>query len=219
MKLFHGDCLEAIKDIPNKSIDMVLTDIPYGEVSKNGEERAKYAGQLRNIDKGNADLVNFNLGDLLNSLSRVAKGGIYIFCGIEQLAEIYTHFSNHKDFMVRQCAWRKTNPSPANGQHLWLSSFENCVFAKRRKTKFNQSCKSSVWDYPVGKSKLVPTEKPLKLFEYLMESSSDEGDVVLDPFMGSGTTGVACKNLNRDFIGIELDENYFNIAKQRIEEA
>jgi site-specific DNA-methyltransferase (adenine-specific) len=121
--------------------------------------------------------------------------------------------------MVRQCAWRKTNPAPTNGQHLWLSSFENCIFAKRRKTKFNQSCKSSVWDFPSGKSKVHPTQKPLGLFEYLIESSSDEGDIIFDPCMGSGTTGVACANLGRKFIGIELDQDYFDIARERIKEA
>ena len=217
--LRQGDCLEVMKSIPEGRIDMVLTDIPYGEVSKNGAERAKYSGQLRKIDKGNADVINFRLNDFLEETARVTSGSVYIFCGIEQFAEIYKFFGQHKNFMVRQCAWRKTNPTPANGQHMWLSSFENCIFAKRRKTKFNQSCKSSVWDFPTGRSRVHPTEKPLPLFEYLVKSSSNEGDIVLDMCMGSGTTGVACKNLNRNFIGIELDEKYFEIAKKRIEEA
>jgi site-specific DNA-methyltransferase (adenine-specific) len=93
--------------------------------------------------------------------------------------------------MVRQCVWRKTNPSPANGQHMWLSSMENCIFAKRRKTPFYAHCKSSVWDYPVGRSKIHPTQKPLDLFKYLIGSSTVEGDIVLDTCIGSGTTAVA----------------------------
>jgi len=220
LKLIHGDCLEEMKKIPDESIDMVLTDIPYGEVTKNGEDRAKYNGQLRKINKGKADVLTFDLNVLLKEIARVSNGGVYIFCGIEQIETIYSFFSNEKDFkdfMVRLCAWKKTNPAPSNGQHMWLSSFENCIFAKKRKTKFNQSCKSSVWDFPTGRSKVHPTEKPLALFEYLVKSSSDENDVVLDMCMGSGTTGVACKNLNRNFIGIELDETYFNIAKERID--
>lgn len=216
IELIHGDCLEKIKSIPDGSIDLVLTDIPYGEVSKNGAERARYSGQLRKIDKGSADLLTFEISSLLAEIKRVTRGSVYIFCGIEQIQTIYTFFSQEKDFMVRQCAWRKTNPAPVNGQHMWLSSFENCIFAKRRKTKFNQSCKSSVWDFPTGRSKVHPTEKPLALFEYLIQSSSDERDTVLDMCMGSGTTGVACKNLNRNFIGIELDKDYFEIAKKRI---
>ena len=217
MKLIHGDCLEEMGTMFDQSVDLVLTDIPYGEVSKNGADRAKYSGQLRKIDKGGADVMTFDLNTFLNQTARITKGGVYIFCGIEQMATIYKFFDAQKDFMVRQCVWKKTNPAPVNGQHMWLSSFENCVFAKRRKTKFNQSCKSSVWEFPTGRSKVHPTEKPLRLFEYLIESSSNEEEIVLDMCMGSGTTGVACKNLNRDFIGIELDETYFNIAKQRIE--
>lgn len=215
-KIYNEDCLEGMKRIADKSVDMILTDIPYGEVSKMGAERAKYSGQLRNIDKGNADVVNFDLAELLDELSRVSNGGIYIFCGIEQVSYIYTYFNNHKDFMVRQCAWKKTNPSPMNGQHMWLSSMENCIFAKRRKTKFHEKTKSSVWEFPTERGKIHPTQKSLKLFEYLVSASSDKGDLVLDPFMGSATTAVACMNTNRNYIGFELDEDYYNIANERI---
>lgn len=120
--------------------------------------------------------------------------------------------------MVRHCIWRKTNPSPANGQHMWLSSFENCIFAKRRRTKFNQNCKSSVWDFPVGRGKRHPTEKPLELFKYLIESSSDEGDIVFDPCIGSGTTAIASIELNRNYLGFELDKEYCDLANNRVEE-
>ena len=218
MKLINWECLEEMDKLIAEwiKVDLLLTDIPYWEVTKNGADRAKYWGQLRNIDKLGADILTFDLDVFLEKVSTISKGGVYIFCWIEQIKAIYSHFDNHKDFMVRQCVWKKTNPAPVNWQHLWLSSFENCIFAKRRKTKFNQSCKSSVWEYPTGRSKVHPTEKPLKLFEYLVESSSDIWDLVLDTCMWSWTTGVACKNLDREFIWIELDENYFNIAKERI---
>lgn len=215
-QLFNVDCIEAMKLLPDLSVDMTLTDIPYGEVSKNGEERAKYKGQLRKIDKGNADMLTFDLQEFLKEVSRITKGSIYIFCGIEQIEPIYTYFKNHKDFMVRQCIWRKTNPSPINGQHMWLSSFENCIFAKRRRTKFNQRCKSSVWDFPTGRSKIHPTEKPVELFKYLIESSSDEGELVFDPCIGSGTTAIASLELNRNYIGFEIDKEYFDKANNRI---
>ena len=215
-KIYNEDCLEGMKRIPDKSVDLILTDIPYGEVSKNGEERAKYSGQLRKLDKGLADEINFELIDFLDELTRVSNGGIYIFCGIEHVSGVYTYFKNQKDFMVRQCAWHKSNPSPMNGQHMWLSSMENCIFAKRRKTKFNAKTSSSVWKFPVGRSKIHPTEKPLNLFTYLVESSTDEGDTVLDPCIGSGTTAIAAINTNRNFIGFELDETYHTVANERI---
>lgn len=208
--------MEGFKQLEDNSVQLVLTDIPYGEVSKNGEERAKYSGQLRKIDKGKADELNFELDDFLSECYRVSKGSIYIFCGIEQLSHIFTYFKNKKDCMVRQCGWRKTNPSPANGQHMWLSSIENCVFVKKRKTIFNESCKSSIWDYPVGRSKIHPTEKPLSLFERIILASSNEGDLILDPCLGSGTTCIGAINNNRNYIGFELDENYYSMANERI---
>jgi DNA modification methylase len=214
--LYHGDCLEVMKNIDDKSINLILTDIPYGGVTKKGSERAKYLGQLRKIDKGVADILTFDIESFLDGLYRISKGSIYIFCGIAQIGQIYSYFDNKKDYMVRQCAWRKTNPPPINGQHMWLSSFENCIFAKKRNTQFNYSCKSSIWDYPTGRSKLHPTEKPLLLFQYLIEASSKEGDLVLDPCIGSGTTAIACINTGRNYIGIEKDENYYNIANERI---
>jgi site-specific DNA-methyltransferase (adenine-specific) len=215
-KIYNVDCIEAMSQLPDQSVQMILTDIPYGEVTKNGAERAKYNGQLRNINKGAADTLTFDLDTFLEQCARVSNGGIYIFCGIEQVSKVYSYFDRHKDFMVRQCGWRKTNPSPANGQHMWLSSLENCVFAKRRKTKFNQSCKNAIWDFPVGRSKRHPTEKPLKLFEYLIESSSNIGDIVLDPCIGSGTTAEASLNLGRNYIGYEINKDYYNIANERI---
>ena len=217
-KTYNHDCINAMSRLPDGSIDLLLTDIPYGNVSKNGEERAKYAGQLRKIDKGDADILTFDLDDFLKQVDRVTKGTVYIFCGIPQISKIFDFFESNKNYMQRLCVWKKTNPSPANGQHMWLSGAEFCVFAKKRKQTFNQSCKNSVWDFPVGRSKRHPTEKPLKLFEYLVESSSNEGDIVLDPCMGSGTTAEACVNLKRNFIGFELNEEYCKLANDRIEE-
>ena len=211
IQLYNGDCLEIMKDIPDKSVDMVLTDIPYGEVN-----RVKESG-LRKFKKGIADEVTFDLHELLLELNRVCKGSIYIFCGIEQVSEIRKFFRKN-GLLTRLCIWEKNNPSPINCQYHWMSSIECCVYAKNKGATFNEYYKSCVWRNPRGKGKIHPTEKPLKLFQYLVETSSNEGDLVLDVCMGSGTTGVACVNTNRNFIGIELDKGYFDIAKNRIEE-
>ena len=103
-----------------------------------------------------------------------------------------------------------------NGQVIWLSGVEYCVYFKKPKATFNEYCKNVVWDFPCGRGNIHPTQKPLKLFEFLVKASSNENDIVLDPFIGSGTTGVACKNLNRNFIGVELSEEYCQIAKKRL---
>jgi DNA modification methylase len=204
-----GDCLEIMKSIPDKSIDLVLTDIPYNGVNRE-------SNGLRNLDKGLADIMNISLTDLMCELFRLCKGSGYIFCGWEQISELIG-LIRKQNLSNRLCCWRKTNPSPMNGDVIWLSGAEYCVYWKNPNAVFNEHCMGGVWDFPSGKSKKHPTEKPLKLFSYLVGVSSNKEQLVLDPFMGSGTTGVACKELGRNFIGIEICEKYFNIAKRRIE--
>ena len=213
-RLYNGDCLEIMDKLIEEGVkvDMVLTDIPYGEVN-----RAKESG-LRKLKKGNADIETFRLDELLPRINDICNGSIYIFCGIEQVSEIRKFF-REKDILTRLCIWEKNNPSPINCQHHWMSSIECCIYAKKKGATFNEHYKSCVWRNPVGRSKIHPTEKPLKLFTYLVETSSNKNDIVLDCCFGSGTTGVACINTGRRFIGIELDNNYFNIASKRIEEA
>ena len=208
VRLIKGDCLELMKGIPDKSIDLTLTDIPYGVVNRE-------SNGLRCLDKQMADVVDFEIKDIVSEFARITKGSVYVFCGTEQVSELRAEMIK-AGMSTRLVIWNKTNPSPMNGQHIWLSSVECCVFGKFPKATFNEHCKGSVLNFPSGRGKVHPTEKPLKLFEYLVTVSSNEGDMVLDPFMGSGTTGVAAKNTNRNFIGIELDEKYFEIAKERI---
>lgn len=205
-----GDSLEILKTLDSKSIDMVLTDIPYGEVNRpsNG---------LRELDKGKADIVDFSLDELLSQLVRVTKGSIYIFCGTEQVSDI-RKFLVANGLSTRLLIWEKTNPSPMNGDKIWLSGIECCVYGKFPGATFNAHCKNTVLRYPVcsGKKRIHKTQKPLELFKYLIEVSSNPGDIILDPFSGSGTTAVACQQLDREYICIEKDEESYNNAEERI---
>ena len=220
IELIKGDCIEIMDNMikENRMVDCSIVDIPYGNVSKNGEERAKYAGQLRKINKEEADIITFDEIEFSYRLAQVTKGSIYIFCGIDQIAKIYNYFKDNlkKDWMARLCIWHKTNPSPSNGQHMFLSASEFIVFAKRRKTIFNGHCEHNVFNFPCGRSKLHPTEKPQQLLEYLINMSSNEGDEIFDCCFGSGSTGIASRKLNRKFLGVELQEKYYEIAKQRL---
>ena len=210
--LMQGDCLELLKDIPDGSVDMVLTDIPYGVVNRDGNG-------LRNINKGNADTLTFSLDVFLPEIYRAAKNSICVFCGKEQFSEIYEFFSR-KPGTVRAIVWQKTNPSPMNGQYVYLSGVELAVwFKKAGGHHFTQHCKNTVFRYPSGKSKIHPTQKNLSLIQELVLDNTLSGDLVLDTCMGSGTTGVACVNTGREFIGMELDPGYFEVAKRRIREA
>ncbi len=208
---FHlhcGDCLEVMQTLDDKTIDAVVTDIPYGVVNRpsNG---------IRNLDKGKADVIDFDIETVLDSLIRICHGSIYMFCGTEQVSKIRGHLVD-AGLSTRLCIWEKTNPSPMNGQYIWLSSIECCVFAKFKNAVYNEHCKSPVWRFPTARGKLHPTMKPVALMQYLIETSTNAGDLVFDPFMGSGTTGAACANTNRRFLGIELDPKYFEIASNRI---
>lgn len=211
IKLQQGNCLEIMKKMQNESIDFLLTDIPYNVVNR--EDNG-----LRNLDKDKADVLTFDLNEFLKQALRVSKNSICIFCGKEQFSYIYNFFAKQKG-TVRPIVWQKSNPSPMNGQYIYLSGIELAVWFKKKGAKtFNAHCKNTVFKFPNGNSKLHPTAKNLKLFEELILDNTKENDIVLDTCMGSGTTGVACANTNRNFIGIELDEHYFNIAKNRIEE-
>ena len=208
MILHHGDCLEVMAGLPDESVDMVLTDIPYGKVNR-------ASSGLRNLDKGAADVLTFSVSGAVCHAARLATGTIYIFCGTEQVSEIRAQMVA-LGLSTRLGIWEKTNPSPMNGQRMWLSAIECCVIGRKSNATFNEHCKSPVWRHATARGKLHPTMKPVGLMERLILASTNAGDTVLDFTMGSGTTGVACVNTGRHFIGIERDDKYFKIASERI---
>ena len=213
IKLLQGDCMELMNNIPNESIDLVLTDIPYNEVNRKDNG-------LRKLDKENADILTFDLIDFLEQLYDKTKSTIIIFCGKEQVSIIHSYFNDKQKKgkgTVRQLIWEKSNPSPMNGQHIYLSGVENAIWFKKRGGTFNAHCKNTVFKYPIGRSKLHPTEKNHLLLQELILDNSNENDLILDPCMGSGSTGVVALQNNRNFLGIELNQNYFEIAKNRLE--
>lgn len=207
-KIYNEDCLKGMRNIPDKSIDLTLTDIPYDGVNRE-------SNGLRNLDKGDADIATFNLRELTQLICDKTKGSVYMFCGWEQLSEIVT-IMKENEMSTRIVVWEKTNPSPMNGTNIWLSGVELCVFGKFGGGTFNKFCKNSVLRYPNGDNKIHPTQKPLNLFRELVQTSSNEGDLVLDPFMGSGTTAVACIREKRNFIGFEKSEEYWRKSMERI---
>ena len=205
--LYLGDCRDILPTLGK--VDAVVTDIPYGEVNRE-------SGGLRILHKGAADVADFDLAELTRILSRGHSN--YIFCGIEQVSTIRAEMVA-LGLTTRPCVWEKTNPSPMNGQRFWLSSLEHCVFGRAGKAPFFEMCASAVWRCPTETDQQHPTQKPVRLMARLIAASTTHECVVLDPFMGSGTTGVAAVQMGRDFIGIEREPKYFDIACKRIEQA
>jgi site-specific DNA-methyltransferase (adenine-specific) len=166
--------------------------------------------------------MTFDLHKFLEDVYEITNGTIIIFCGINQISEIYDFFADkqkHSKGTVRHLVWKKTNPSPMNGEYIYLSGIEDAIWFKKRGATFNARCKNTVFEYPCGRSKLHPTEKNHKLLQDLILDNSNEGDVIFDPCSGSGSHCLVAMENGRKYVGCELDKNYFDIAKERIKEA
>ena len=204
------DCLVGMQEIPDESIDCVITDIPYNVINRDDNG-------LRNLDKEKADIGEFDVLALTRTLCNKTKGSVYMFCSTEQVSFIRQTMSEC-GLSTRLLIWEKTNPSPMNGDKLWLSGIECCVFGKKSGATFNEFCKNTVFRYPTENSDIHPTQKPVNLIRRFILASTNEGDVVLDPFMGSGTTAIACIMEKRNFIGFELNKEYYDKAVKRIKD-
>ena len=208
-EIINIDCMDYMKNMDDVSVDFTLTDIPYNVVNRK-------SNGLRNLDKSKADILTFDLNDFLEHIYRITKNSIVIFCGKEQFSIIYTFFANKKG-TVRPIIWEKSNPSPMNGQYVYLSGVELAVWFKRSgATTFNAHCNNTVFKFPNGKSKHHPTEKNHQLLKELILDNTNENDIVFDPCAGSGSHLLVAKQLNRQYLGFELDSHYFNIANQRM---
>lgn len=209
--LINEDCIKVIQSLDDNIINLTLTDIPYDSVNRS-------SNGLRNLDKGNADILTFDLKSFLDEIYRITKSTIIIFCGMNQVSEIFNYFDNyakqHKG-TVRQLIWKKTNPSPMNGDYIYLSGIENAIWFKKKSGVFNAHCKSNVFEYPCGRSKLHPTEKNHQLITDLILDNSNKNDIIFDPCCGSGSHCLMAKENNRRYLGIELNTEYFNVAKNR----
>lgn len=222
-RLIQGDCLEVMKNIPNKSVDLIVTDPPYKMNHSTGGctnigMKNKWTG---NIKAGNT-VMNFNLdikfSDWLPEIYRIlkSKGHCYIFCNDKNVQELL-NVSNEVGFKESNIlVWIKNNACP-NRYYMKNCEFVLFLYKENAKPIINMGSKAAFNCKNInGKDKKHPTEKPVEILTTFINNSSQENEVVFDPFMGSGTTGVAALQNNRNFIGIELDENYFKIAQQRI---
>ena len=244
--LHNGDCLELMKDIPDKSIDMILCDLPYGVLNKSNPN-AKWDSvipfedlwkEYLRIIKDNGAIVLFGSGMFTANLM-ISNSKLWKYNLVWKKGDRTSGFLNAKKMPLRNhediCVFYKKLP-------VYNPQMEKCEPHKRNHSKGNMlnpqanNCygnfvevptiisdekypKSVINIQPEHKEFYHPTQKPVALCECLIKTYTDEGDTVLDNCMGSGTTGVACINTGRNFIGIELDEGYFDIAQKRIQAA
>lgn len=213
--IINEDCMKVLSSLDDNCVNLTLTDIPYDGINKSND-----SGGLRKLKKGKADEITFDLYTFIEECYRVTANTMIIFCGQTQFSNIFGYFidkmNNEKaKISVRQLVWAKTNPSPMNGQFMYLSGCENAVWVKKKGSPFNAHCKSNVLQFPCGRSKLHPTEKNHELIKDLILDNSLENDIVFDPCCGSGCHCLVAKENDRRFLGVELNEEYFNLSKSR----
>ena len=220
--LLNQDVREVFKTIPDNSIDLVVTDPPYkttsrGNAGNSGGMLQKEINKKGQVFKHN----NIKPQEYIPELYRVLKDGshCYIMTNHVNLQEMLNVATESGFKFIKCLIWDKGNK--IMGQY-YMSSFEYILFLRKGKAKKINHCGTAdILRVPNIKTKgedgqnLHDTEKPVELMKIMIDNSSQEGDIVFDPFMGIGSTGVACLELNRRFIGVELDEQYFPIAKHR----
>jgi site-specific DNA-methyltransferase (adenine-specific)/modification methylase len=227
--IYHGDSLHVLKELKEKHIKVqaIITDPPYNISKENNFStlKDKYGRQVNRtgIDFGEWD-KNFDLFSWIKIANElIEEGTFFIFNDWKNLGDISRYCETLGLETKDMFRWIKNNPMPRNRDRRYILDYEVAVWLTKGKWVFNRGNNkylkpSFSTNLTSGKEKTIhPTQKPLELMEFLIETHTNEGDTVLDPFMGSGTTGVACKKLNRNFIGIELDPCYFEIAKERIQ--
>ena len=215
-KLYQGDCLEVMGGIKDKSVDLIVTDPPYlMDYQSNRRKKEDRFDKIKN-DKGNYMLIQ----DYLEECHRIMKDNtaIYCFCSWHNIDFFKNEFEKHfklKNILV----WNKNNHGTGDLKGSYAPKHEFILFGHKGRTLLREKRIADVIDCPkISSNKLThPTEKPQDLLEIFIKQSSDVGSIIFDGFMGTGSCGIAAKKLNRNFIGVELDEKYFNIAKDRLE--
>ena len=206
-----GDCLELMKDIADKSIDMILTDPPYGINFQSHRRKVLHKRITNDINLDWLDCY-------FKQCSRIMKDNtaIYCFCSwhnIDIFKSIFEKYFKLKNILV----WVKNNHGSGDLKASYAPKHEFILYGNKGRKLFNGKRMEDVFFANKTKNNFHPTEKPTDLLKQFIQNSTEENDIVFDGFMGSGSTGVACINTNRSFIGIELDPKYFEIAKERIE--
>jgi len=237
--LYNADCVELLKEFPEKSIDLILTDPPY-RISQEGKyihRDVKYYRWKRKanikLDFGRWDRLWNTDGEYLmwidswfSNVVRCSKGGAWLYIFFDKQKTGFFDLLLAPNYKIKArtiYVWAKTNPTPSfckvnwnsATEHIWVGTKGESKIKNFKQQKYMSNYFLSPNSFSYGTTN-HPTEKPIKLFLHLIDVNSFGNDLVLDPFIGSGTTAVACEKLGRCWIGIEISEKYCELAKRRI---
>ena len=219
--LYNADCIDVMRDMPDNSVDLTVIDPPYRLNIAQGNKGCFEKSYSKLTSKRLQSLSDsFDIKMIFTEMARICKKQIYIFCSNSQISEI---MSTSKDlgYSPTVLVWHKYNSVPFS-HGTWRQDAEFIIHCSKSNKPFNGSSelKSKVKSLPLCREcPEHPTTKPLSLISGYITISSNPNDLIFDGFMGSGTTGVAAMKLNRRFIGVELSEEYCEIAKARIHAA
>ena len=218
IKLYCDDCLNIMKQIENESIDLIVTDPPYLIKYKTNHRKNKdhdFCSEILNDD--NEQLII----DYIRECYRILKNNtaMYMFCNCDKVDFFKQELENAGFKIKNMIIWVKNNWTAGDLKAQFGKQYEIIFLVNKGRKCFNGKRITDVWmfDRISGKKQLHQNQKPVDLLKQCILKHSDENDIIFDGFMGSGSTGVACIETDRKFIGVELDKKYFEIAKERIE--
>ncbi len=218
IKLYCDDCLNIMKQIENESIDLIVTDPPYLIKYKTNRRKNKdhdFCSEILNDD--NEQLII----DYIKECYRILKNNtaMYMFCNCDKVDFFKQELENAGFKIKNMIIWVKNNWTAGDLKAQFGKQYEIIFLVNKGRKCFNGKRITDIWmfDRISGKKQLHQNQKPVDLLKQCILKHSDENDIIFDGFMGSGSTGVACIETNRKFIGVELDKKYFEIAKERIE--
>ena len=210
------DCVLGLDYIPNESIDLIITDPPYG-ISKELNCKGERLGTTAKLDFNFGEWDKFNI-DWFEIAIKKTRGWMMTFCAKKDVGYFIDILEKNGFVAIDVIVWQKPDPVPLNAKSRFLNAWEAIVVGKKPGAHWSSSYEHNIIKVqaPKGKNRIHPTQKPVELIKKLIELTTKKGDLIMDPFMGSGTTAVACVESKRNYLGFEISKQYCKQANERV---
>lgn len=216
-QIICGDAVKELQKLPNDSVDLIVTDPPYG-ISRELNCKGQRLGSTAKLNFNFGEWDTFNK-DWFDIALKKTNGWMMTFCAKKDVGFFIDRLEKNKFIAIDVLVWQKPDPIPLNAKSRFLNAWEAMVIGKKPGAIWNSNYEHNIIKVqaPKGRGRIHPTQKPVELIKKLIILTTKEGDIVLDPFMGSGTTAVACIETQRNYIGFEISKQYWQQSMDRIE--